>query len=99
MSVLAGWPGLGRLRSLALSGNDLREDGLRTLLQSPHLGGLKQLAVRDNTLLAESMDVFDEASSGLQLDVLDIGANVLEDAGVADVVRADCLRGLSDLRR
>ena len=96
-SVLAEWPGLARLRSLALSGNDLRQEGLRALLQSPHIVGLKQLTLRDNTLMAEAMEEFGDAGAGLQLDVLNLGANVLEDDGAADLARADCLRGLKVL--
>lgn len=43
--LLAGCPGLARLRSLNLLGCELDGEGLHALLDSPHLHGLQQLLV------------------------------------------------------
>jgi hypothetical protein len=43
--LLAGCPGLARLRSLDLLGCELDAEGLRALLDSPHLRGLQRLVV------------------------------------------------------
>lgn len=96
-SVLAEWPGLARFRALALSGNDLRQGGLRALLRSPHIGGLKQLTLRDNMFTGPAIAEFARANPALQLDVLDLGENVLEDSGAGHLVGAPCLRELKVL--
>ncbi|HJZ56927.1 MAG TPA: TIGR02996 domain-containing protein [Gemmataceae bacterium] len=97
MARLAGWPGLARLRSLSLSGNDLRRAGLRALLQSPHAIELKHLALRGNGLTGPAMQEFDAAPAGLQLDSLDLGENLLRDTGAGHLANAACLGGLKAL--
>jgi uncharacterized protein (TIGR02996 family) len=104
MAVLARWPGLSRLRALALSGNAIRVEGLSELLRSPHAVGLKRLELRDGALSDEDGAPGDEAVrefvtavAGLQLDALDIGENPIEDFGATHLVAAECLRGLKAL--
>jgi uncharacterized protein (TIGR02996 family) len=92
---LAGWPGLAGLRTLVLSGNDLQRGGLRVLLQSPHVVGLKKLIIRSTELNGAAMREFGAARSDLALEVLDVGENLIKDAGVAHLARA--LRGLKAL--
>jgi Ran GTPase-activating protein (RanGAP) involved in mRNA processing and transport len=98
MEALAAWPGLARLRSLALSGNDVRRAGLRALLRSPRCSGLKALALRGNGLTGEAMQELGSARGGLQLDFLDLGENILRDLGAGYLANAPCLRALKVLK-
>jgi uncharacterized protein (TIGR02996 family) len=97
VAALAAWPGLARLRSLNLSGNDVGRDGLRALLRSPHAAGLKVLVFRANQVDGTVMDEFEAARPELQLDVLDLGETLLRDLGPAYLAKAPCLRTLKVL--
>jgi Ran GTPase-activating protein (RanGAP) involved in mRNA processing and transport len=97
MEGLAGWPGLARLRSLTLSGNDVRQNGLRALLRSPRVVGLKELTLRNNELEGGAMEEFRMARPELRLDVLNVGENILEDVGAAYLAGAACLCELKAL--
>jgi uncharacterized protein (TIGR02996 family) len=97
VEALAAWPGLPRVRSLTLSGNDVRREGLRALLRSLRATGLKELALRGNGLDGPAMQEFGSARPELQLDVLDLGENLLRDLGAADLASAPCLRELKVL--
>ncbi|MGE3809209.1 MAG: TIGR02996 domain-containing protein, partial [Gemmataceae bacterium] len=94
MRALAGWPGLAQLRSLKLSGNQAGRDGLRALLRSPHARGLKELAFRANHLDGPAVQEFCDAHPDLELEVLDLGANLLRELGAAYLARSSCLRDL-----
>jgi uncharacterized protein (TIGR02996 family) len=97
LQALAGWSGMARLCSLRLSGNDVRRGGLRALLRSKHATGLKELALRGNGLTGQAMQELGAARAGLQLDVLDLGENLLREVGAAYLARAPCLRELKAL--
>jgi uncharacterized protein (TIGR02996 family) len=94
---LAAWPGLARLHTLILNGNDVRREGLRALLQSKHITNLKHLALRGNGIDAEAAEEFESARDGLQLETLDLGENMLGDAGAQHLAHAECLRELKVL--
>jgi uncharacterized protein (TIGR02996 family) len=96
--LLAGWEGLKSVRSLNLNGNDLGRSGLRALLQSRHVGGLKELSLRNTRLDGQAMAEFDDARKGLQLEVLDLGENLLKDLGAEYVALVPCLKELKALR-
>ncbi len=96
-AALAKWPGMARLRALNLSGNDVRSRGLRTLLRSRYAIGLKELRLRTNGLDAKAMKEFGEARPELQLDVLDLGENLIGDIGPSDLALASCLAQLKVL--
>ena len=98
METLARWPGLAKVRSLNLSGNDLGRPGLRALLRSPHVGALKELSLRTCRLDGQAMAEFDSALRGLRLESLDLGENVLKDVGAEYVALVPCLRELKTLR-
>jgi uncharacterized protein (TIGR02996 family) len=98
MEALAAWKGLATVRSLTLSGNEIGRAGLRALLRSPHAGALKELSVRNGRLEAQDMGEFADARSGLRLEALDVGENVLKQLGVEYVAAAPCLRELKALR-
>jgi|SRR5579883_232316 len=98
MGMLMGWPGLARVRSLTLTGNDVSRDGLRALLRSPHVSALKELSLRDGRLDGQAMAEFDSALPGLRLESLDLGENVLKDVGAEYVALAPCLSELKSLR-
>jgi uncharacterized protein (TIGR02996 family) len=95
--ALAGWPGMGRIRSLNLSGSSFGQDGLRALLRSPHATGLKELALGRNDLFGQAMEEFEAARTELRLEVLDLSENPIGDLGAAHLARADCLRELKAL--
>jgi uncharacterized protein (TIGR02996 family) len=97
LEALATWPGMTRVRSLTLSGNYVGQEGLRALLRSPHTIGLKELVLRGSGLTGEAMQEFDDARPELQLDVLDLGENLLRDLGAMDLATAPCLRELKVL--
>jgi hypothetical protein len=97
LEMLASWPGMTRLRSLKLSGNDIGRDGLRALLGSPRCGGLKELALRANPVDGSVMEEFGAARSELRLDILDLGQNLLRNLGPAHLASAACLRDLKVL--
>jgi len=98
MELLAAWTGLDRVRSLTLSGSDVRPAGLRALLRSPHVGSLKKLSLRSGRLDGQAMAQFASALPGLKLETLDLGENVLKDVGAEYVATASCLRELMTLR-
>jgi uncharacterized protein (TIGR02996 family) len=98
MESLAGWAGLATVRSLTLSGNEMGRTGLRTLLRSPHAGGLKELSLRDGRLDGQAMAEFASAQPALRLEALDLGENVLKDVGAEYVAMVPCLRELKTLR-
>ncbi len=98
MQALMNWSGMATVRSLNLSGNDLSRNGLRALLRSPHVAALKELALRDTRLDGQAMAEFESARKGMQLDSLDIGANVLKAVGAESLAVVPCLSGLKSLR-
>lgn len=97
VGALATWTGMDRLRSLTLSGNSVGREGLRALLRSQRATGLKELVIRDTGLNALAMQEFGAARPELQLDVLDVGENLLKDLGAAELANAPCLRALKVL--
>jgi uncharacterized protein (TIGR02996 family) len=98
MGALVGWSGLAGVRSLTLTGNDVTRDGLRALLRSPHAAALKELTLRDTRLDGQAMAEFRDAQSGLRLETLDLGDNILKDLGAECIAKAPCLRELKTLR-
>jgi uncharacterized protein (TIGR02996 family) len=98
MESLADWAGLSRVRSLTLTGSDVRRAGLRALLRSPHAGALRDLSLRGGHLDGASMAEFAEARPGLQLERLDLGENILKKSGAEHVANAACLSELKELR-
>jgi uncharacterized protein (TIGR02996 family) len=98
MELLADWAGLARVRSLTLSGSDVRRAGLRALLRSPHAGALRELSLRGGHLDGKAMAAFASAPEELRLETLDLGENVLKEAGAEHVATAPCLRELKVLR-
>jgi hypothetical protein len=98
MGALMGWPGLARVRSLTLSGNDVSRDGLRALLRSPHATAIRELSLRDGRLDGRAMSEFGSALPELRLEALDLGENVLKELGAEYVATAPCLRELKALR-
>src|SRR5262249_1011466 len=98
MGALMGWPGLARVRSLKLSGNDVSRDGLRALLRSPHATALRELSLRDGRLDGRAMAEFGSAVPELRLEALDLGENVLKELGAEYVATAPCLGELKALR-
>ena len=96
--ALLAWPGLARVRSLILSGNDLSRDGLRALVRAPACGSLKELSLRDGGLDGQAMAEFHSCLPGLRLETLDLGQNVLKDVGAEYVALAPCLGDLKVLR-
>lgn len=97
LNALAAWPGLARLRSLNLSGNDPGRTGLQALLGSPHVIGLKELVLRNTGLVGQAMLEFGFARPELQLEVLDLGGNLLHAFGAENLATAACLRDLKML--
>jgi len=98
MEALAGWTGLTRMRSLTLSGSDVRPAGLRALLRSPQAGALKELTLRAGRLDGQAMAAFAAAQPDLRLETLDVGENVLKDVGAEYLALAPCLGKLKALR-
>ncbi len=98
MEALAGWAGLARVRSLTLSGSDVRRPGLRALLRSPRADALKDLSLRGGRLDGQAMGEFADAVAGLRLEVLNLGENVLKELGAEQLATAPCLRELKALR-
>jgi Ran GTPase-activating protein (RanGAP) involved in mRNA processing and transport len=98
MESLAGWAGLARVRSLTLSGSDVRGAGLRAVLRSPHAGALQELSLRGGRLDGEAMAELGDALPGLRLEALDLGENLLKEVGAEHIATAPCLRELKVLR-
>jgi Ran GTPase-activating protein (RanGAP) involved in mRNA processing and transport len=86
------------VRSLSLSGSDVRSEGLRRLLQSPHAAGLTSLSLRSGRLDGAAMAEFANANPKLKLQTLDLGENVLKDSGAEYLAAAKCLSDLKILR-
>ena len=98
MEALADWKGLKSVRSLSLSGSDVRSAGLRQLLQSPNAIGLKSLSLRSGRLDDAAIAEFADANSELKLDTLNLGENILKDTGAESLAAATCLSDLKELR-
>ena len=98
MEALADWQGLQSVRSLSLSGSDVRTEGLRRLLQSPHAVGLKSLSLRSGRLDGTAMAEFAAANKKLKLETLDLGENILQESGAENLAAAKCLSELKHLR-
>lgn len=94
---LATWPGLRNVRSLTLSGNAVRYGGLKAILQSKQTRNLKELYIRDNGYDGGTMMEFEAAHPDLQLDVLDLGENMLMDSAAEYLAGAASLRELKVL--
>jgi uncharacterized protein (TIGR02996 family) len=97
VATLVAWPGMNRLCSLKMSCTGVGQSGLRTLLRSPGAKGLKVLALQYNELDSAAMQEFDAALPELQLDVLDLGGNLLGNRGAKYLANAFCLRELKTL--
>lgn len=98
MEALAEWKGLKSVRSLSLSGSDVRKEGLQKLLQSPHATGLKSLSLRCGRLDGAAMAEFTNANKKLKLETLDLGENVLSDSGAENLASAECLSEIKNIR-
>jgi hypothetical protein len=98
VAALMNLPGMATVRSLNLNGNDLSRDGLRALLRSPHAASLKELSLRDTRLDGQAMAEFESAVPALRLQTLDVGENVLEDAGAEYLATTPCLGELKSLK-
>ena len=98
MEALADWQGLQSVRSLSLSGSDVRSAGLGRLLRSPHAAGLKSLSLRSGRLDGAAMAEFAGADSNMKLETLDLRENVLQDSGAEFLAAAECLNELRILR-
>ncbi|MGF1579770.1 MAG: TIGR02996 domain-containing protein [Gemmataceae bacterium] len=97
VKALVAWKGMPKLRSLKLSGNNVKREGVQALLRSPNTRGLRKLYLRDNDLDGQVMQEFGSAHQDLRLDVLDLGENWLQTLGMADLRRANCLAELKVL--
>jgi len=97
MEALADWKGLKSIRSLSLSGSDVRSEGLGCLLKSPHAAGLNSLSLRGGRLDGAAMTEFANANEKLKLETLDLGENVLSDSGAENLATAECLSELKTL--
>ncbi|MFO0925885.1 MAG: TIGR02996 domain-containing protein [Gemmataceae bacterium] len=95
--ALASWPGLATVRTLTLTGSDVRRNGLRALLQSPYNGSLKVLSLRSGRLDPQAVAAFRDARDGLRLEALDLGDNALKEPGVIHLASAKCLSELRAL--
>ncbi|MEZ4240693.1 MAG: TIGR02996 domain-containing protein [Myxococcota bacterium] len=77
---LAAWPGLARLHTLVLTGNQLGLEGLSALLSSPHVVNVKTLSLRGTADYDYETDggrpdvlvAFSRAAPGLALDEVDL---------------------------
>jgi len=98
MSVLAGWRGLATVRALNLSGSNPQRGGLRALLASPNAAAMKDLSLRGGRFDGPAMAAFRDASRQLRLETLDLGENLLGEAGAECVAAAPCLSELTSLR-
>jgi uncharacterized protein (TIGR02996 family) len=98
MEALADWKGLKSVRSLSLSGSDVRSAGLRRLLQSPNAASLTSLSLRSGRLDGAAMAEFANAHKKLKLETLDLGENVLRDSGAENLAAAKCLSEIKILR-
>jgi hypothetical protein len=97
MEALADWAGLSRVRSLTLTGSDVRPAGLRALLGAPHAAALKELTLRSGRLDGRAMREFHDAQPAIRLEALDVGGNVLKETGVEHLASAPCLSELKSL--
>jgi uncharacterized protein (TIGR02996 family) len=75
----------------------LADAGMRTLLASPHLKGLRVLAAQRNDLTSEGARAVAEAGHLTALTGLDLGSNPIDVGGALALARAAHLAGLTDL--
>jgi uncharacterized protein (TIGR02996 family) len=94
---VAAVPGLGRLRSLSLSGNLLRDDDVSQLLQSPYLARLEHLDLERNRLFARAVELLAESPGLAGLRSLKLGANSMGDAAARALALSPRLERLTEL--
>lgn len=104
--LLAAWPGLAKLHTLDLTGNQVGMEGLAAVLSSKNAAGLKVLRLRgtaDRDWMegdGEQPDVllaFGQATAGMKLEVLDVSECGLTDASRPILQGADALSDLKVL--
>ena len=101
--MLAEWPGLERLESLNVAGNEFGEAGAEALLSAPGIAGLKTLGIRSITAWREPEDLailpaIAELPAGMALDELDVSENHVSEEGIEAMSEAPALRALKILK-
>ncbi len=98
MRALADWPQMKSLRRLAISGNAIGSEGLYALVQSEHLGNLKELVARNTDLSGSSMEAFTRANRDIKFEFIDVGENYITDVGAQFISLGESLDQLKGLR-
>src|SRR5262249_19356749 len=104
-------PYLARLTSLNLSDVHLGPEGLRALLQSPHLARVQKLNLAGGSsqdwtgpeyfwpiITLEAVRVLAHTPDSSRLQALDLSCNLLGDEAAAILAASPCLTGLRDLQ-
>jgi uncharacterized protein (TIGR02996 family) len=93
---LAPQPQLTRLAVLNIS-SSMREAAFRTLMESPHLGGLRGLAVHDSPIGTAGIQALLEASVLERLTHLDLSATAIGNDGATRLIESPKSRSLVSL--
>ena len=94
---LAGCSWLGRLATLDLSGNAVRDEEIATLAASPHLTGLASLDLGGCALHQEGAEYLASAKSLRGLRCLHLAGTEIGPAGLGAILRSDSLRRVTTL--
>lgn len=103
--LLAAWPGLSRVRTLDLSGQQIETAGLAALLSSPFVNNLERLRIRaisdwdwESGVRPDVLTAFVQANPDLALRELELAEVELTGAGARALAESPALRHLATFR-
>jgi uncharacterized protein (TIGR02996 family) len=82
------------LESLDLSGNEVNDEAVAFLVQSPHLVNLKELNLAQNNLSDRGLEILEEAGWEMRLECLDLSRNPIGDQGAHRLGESEVLNEL-----
>jgi uncharacterized protein (TIGR02996 family) len=89
VEALAGSGVFANLESLDLTAQEIDDDAIAYLVQSPHLVNLRELNLARNELTASGLEVLEEAGWEVRLAALDLSRNPIGDAGARRLAESE----------
>jgi uncharacterized protein (TIGR02996 family) len=81
VEALAGSGVFANLEGLDLTAQEIDDDAIAYLVQSPHLVNLRELTLARNDLTADGLEILEEDGWEMRLEALDLSHNRIGDAG------------------
>lgn len=97
VEALAGSGVFAHLEALDLSGNEIDDEALAYLVESPHLVNLKELTLSGNDLTDGGLDCLEESDWEMRLESLDLSRTGIGDRGARRLAEAEVCNELQRL--